>query len=103
MRVQAAKDIPEEMYGTAELQELVEKMMSVMRAAPGVGLAAPQIGVGLRVSSPLLRGQVTLSCQFDSSAPVSSACTTCHCTCLHYRSDYVAKACCEIKKCMMGS
>lgn len=33
----------------AELERLVEDMMETMYAAPGVGLAAPQIGVSLRV------------------------------------------------------
>ena len=33
----------------AELRELVSDMFETMEAAPGVGLAAPQIGVGLRV------------------------------------------------------
>ena len=32
------------------LQKLVEDMVETMRAAPGVGLAAPQIGVPLRVA-----------------------------------------------------
>jgi peptide deformylase len=35
--------------GSPELRALVQKMVAVMRAAPGVGLAAPQIGVGLQV------------------------------------------------------
>ena len=35
--------------GSAELRALIQKMVAVMRAAPGVGLAAPQIGVGLQV------------------------------------------------------
>jgi peptide deformylase len=34
---------------TAEMQALVHTMVQVMREAPGVGLAAPQIGIGLRV------------------------------------------------------
>lgn len=33
----------------AELHTLVEDMYETMDAAPGVGLAAPQIGVGLRI------------------------------------------------------
>ena len=37
------------MLGTAELRSLVDLMVETMRAAPGVGLAAPQIGVGLAV------------------------------------------------------
>lgn len=32
-----------------ELQQLVDDMFETMDAAPGVGLAAPQIGVGLRI------------------------------------------------------
>jgi peptide deformylase len=45
----AAKRVPEEMFGSAELASLARTMVEVMRDAPGVGLAAPQIGVGLRV------------------------------------------------------
>ena len=33
----------------AELRELVQDMFETMDKAPGVGLAAPQIGVGLRI------------------------------------------------------
>jgi peptide deformylase len=36
-------------FGTPQLAELVADMFDTMRAAAGVGLAAPQIGVGLRV------------------------------------------------------
>jgi peptide deformylase len=36
-------------FGSRELKSLVATMIEVMRAAPGVGLAAPQIGVGLKV------------------------------------------------------
>ncbi len=32
-----------------ELQTLIDDMVETMRQAPGVGLAAPQVGVGLRV------------------------------------------------------
>lgn len=35
--------------GSPDLHALVKTMVEVMRAAPGVGLAAPQIGVGLQV------------------------------------------------------
>jgi peptide deformylase len=34
----------------AALQQLIDDMVDTMRAAPGVGLAAPQIGVPLRVA-----------------------------------------------------
>jgi len=33
----------------SELQELIDDMIETMRAAPGVGLAAPQVNVSLRV------------------------------------------------------
>src|SRR5512141_107446 len=34
---------------TAEVRKLIEDMIDTMRAAPGVGLAAPQVGVSERV------------------------------------------------------
>ncbi len=40
---------PVEAFGTPELRMLVTDMQDTMRAANGAGLAAPQIGVGLRV------------------------------------------------------
>jgi peptide deformylase len=36
-------------FGTAELKALIQDMFDTMAAADGVGLAAPQIGVGLQV------------------------------------------------------
>lgn len=44
-----SSEVPREKLGTKELDDLVEKMIATMRAAPGVGLAAPQIGVPLRL------------------------------------------------------
>jgi peptide deformylase len=41
--------VPPELLGTPELGALLEKMVAAMRAAPGVGLAAPQLGVPWRV------------------------------------------------------
>lgn len=41
---------PVESFGTPELRALVADMQDTMRAANGAGLAAPQIGVGLRVA-----------------------------------------------------
>jgi peptide deformylase len=35
---------------SAEIQELIESMYETMRAAPGVGLAAPQIGIPLQLA-----------------------------------------------------
>jgi peptide deformylase len=40
---------PVEAFGTPRLAKLVEDMLDTMAAAGGVGLAAPQIGVGLQV------------------------------------------------------
>ena len=44
-----AFDVPDAMIGSPALLRLVEVMVETMRDAPGVGLAAPQIGVPLRV------------------------------------------------------
>lgn len=44
-----AKDVPVEQLATPELQQLIAKMTDAMRKAPGVGLAAPQLGVSMRV------------------------------------------------------
>ena len=41
---------PVERYGTRELKELIADMRETMTAAHGAGLAAPQIGVALRVT-----------------------------------------------------
>lgn len=40
---------PVERFGTPELQTLISDMEDTMRALNGAGLAAPQIGIGLRV------------------------------------------------------
>lgn len=44
-----AQDVPPERIATPEFQSLITNMIATMRAAPGVGLAAPQIGVPWRV------------------------------------------------------
>jgi peptide deformylase len=41
----------------AKLRKLVDDMMETMVAAPGAGLAAPQIGVGLRVFTYSVEGE----------------------------------------------
>lgn len=46
---QRAQAVPASLLATPALRELVRRMVEVMRKAPGVGLAAPQIGVPLRV------------------------------------------------------
>ncbi len=40
---------PVEAFGTPKLRQLVEDLRDTMKAADGVGIAAPQIGVNLRV------------------------------------------------------
>jgi peptide deformylase len=44
-----AAEVTVQQIKTPQFQELVDRMIAVMRQAPGVGLAAPQIGVSLRV------------------------------------------------------
>jgi peptide deformylase len=44
-----AAPVTAEMIGTPALDELIAYMTAAMRDAPGVGLAAPQIGIGLQV------------------------------------------------------
>jgi peptide deformylase len=44
-----AQDVSPSVLSTPAFARLVEVMVATMRAAPGVGLAAPQIGVPLRV------------------------------------------------------
>ncbi|MFL6201001.1 MAG: peptide deformylase [Thermoanaerobaculia bacterium] len=44
-----AQPVPPEQIRTGEIQQLVEDMVETMHAAAGVGLAAPQLGVGLQI------------------------------------------------------
>lgn len=44
-----AEAVEPDAIATTEMQALVRRMVDTMRRAPGVGLAAPQLGVGLRV------------------------------------------------------
>jgi len=45
-----ARPLTREEIGSAAIAELIENMRETMRAAPGVGLAAPQIGVPLQIA-----------------------------------------------------
>jgi peptide deformylase len=47
--LRVAPPVPEAMFGTAELNDLITDMFETMQAADGVGLAAPQIGVDLQL------------------------------------------------------
>ena len=44
-----AEPVPDAEIGTRALKDLVETMVLVMRNAPGVGLAAPQIGIAKQI------------------------------------------------------
>ncbi|MFF7061278.1 peptide deformylase [Pseudomonas sp. NPDC008258] len=44
-----APPVPEHLFGTAELQQLIDDMFETMRHVGGVGLAAPQIGIDLQL------------------------------------------------------
>lgn len=44
-----AGEVPVEDIGSERIQRIIDDMISIMRKAPGVGLAAPQIGVPLKV------------------------------------------------------
>ncbi|CAK9176346.1 unnamed protein product [Ilex paraguariensis] len=44
-----AREVPLEEIGSERIQKIVDDMVNLMRKAPGVGLAAPQIGVPLKI------------------------------------------------------
>jgi peptide deformylase len=45
-----AAPVPEELFGSAALEAVVARLWAALEVTPGVGLAAPQIGEGLRVA-----------------------------------------------------
>ena len=47
---QAARALTETDIASAEIQDLIAHMRETMHDAPGVGLAAPQIGVSLQIA-----------------------------------------------------
>ncbi|KAG0455990.1 hypothetical protein HPP92_023778 [Vanilla planifolia] len=44
-----ADEVPLEEIGSEKIQKIIDDMIGSMRKAPGVGLAAPQIGIPLRI------------------------------------------------------
>ena len=50
LRRQARPLIPEEILHRSSIKVLIEEMREAMRAAPGVGLAAPQVGVSKQIA-----------------------------------------------------
>ena len=47
--LRVAEPVPDTMFDTGEMHELVNDLLETMQAANGAGIAAPQIGVNLRV------------------------------------------------------
>lgn len=47
--LQVAKPVPDDMFDSPELWQLIDDMLQTMEHAGGVGLAAPQIGVDLQL------------------------------------------------------
>lgn len=47
--LRVAPAVPEAMFGSPDLLALIDDLLDTMRAASGAGIAAPQIGVDLRV------------------------------------------------------
>ena len=47
---QVAREVDRNKITSKEIRDLIESMKETMRAAPGVGLAAPQIGVSLQIA-----------------------------------------------------
>ena len=47
---QAAKPVSKQELQESKIQQLIEAMRETMHDAPGVGLAAPQVGIGLQIA-----------------------------------------------------
>jgi peptide deformylase len=47
---EVAREVGDEELASAEVQRLIDDMIETMRAADGAGLAAPQVGVPLRIA-----------------------------------------------------
>jgi peptide deformylase len=47
--LRVAEAVPEKVFGSAEMHALIADLLETMKAASGAGIAAPQIGVNLRV------------------------------------------------------
>lgn len=62
---QRAAEVDPARIASAEIQRLIADMIAAMRGAPGVGLAAPQIGVPLRVL--VLEDRAELMAKLDAA------------------------------------
>jgi peptide deformylase len=47
--LRVAEAVPEAMFGSVEMRTLVADLLDTMKAAKGAGIAAPQIGMNLRI------------------------------------------------------
>jgi peptide deformylase len=77
---QGVSNMPREAFGTSAFDELIATMFDVVRQAPGVGLAAPKIGVPWRRG----RRHGSANVAFDAEGSGRSVCA-----CL-YEPDVVA-------------
>lgn len=57
-----AQEVPPEEIESERIQKIIDDMIKVMRKAPGVGLAAPQIGVPLKVCEIFSFSSSLISC-----------------------------------------
>ena len=63
-----SRALTREEIGSPSIQELIELMRDAMRAAPGVGLAAPQIGESLQLAVIEDRAEYTADLSADHLA-----------------------------------
>ena len=68
-----ASELAPQFLGSKQLFSLVDLMIDVMRAAPGVGLAAPQIGVPLRVIVLEERDDILTRAPSPRISPIASS------------------------------
>jgi peptide deformylase len=63
-----AQNLPEAMFGSRELQSLITDLLDTMQAANGAGIAAPQIGVDLRV---VIFGGTGVNPRYPDALPIA--------------------------------
>ena len=69
---QVAAPLPEAAFGSAALMALITDMVDTLAEAGGIGLAAPQIGVSVRVAILQFRGDPRA---MATSSPCHSRCS----------------------------
>ena len=97
-----AQEVPLERIRTPELQELFATMIATMRAAPGVGLAAPQIGIAWRVVVPEDRDELQHEVDhLDGTLYVDRMKTRSFATAEQAKATYAGKPIAEVRR-MLG-